>query len=1069
MNKILNFFLEHRLLSFLLTVQIIIAGGYSLAHLNREAFPDVSFDMVTIRTIYAGASAEECEQLISIPIEKQIKQIGGIDKVRSFNIENVSYMVVYLEEGLVNPSKTVQDIKDAIDQVDNLPSGAETPFVEELKLDKTELIYAAIYPNGENTSYQNLKDVADEFEDFVYDLDGVAKVDNYGYNEKEYLVEVDPRALQLYRIDLGKISNALDTRNQDMPGGSIKIGQDEFILRTKSAYNRIDEIRNTIVMSNLMGNATRIKDIARVTSTFEEPSILEHFKGKEAIIMAVWKKKTADQIRLSDELKEKFNSFQNPHPGQVNIEFFNDASETTRTNISSVITNAITGFVLLAAILFLSMGFRIAALVTAGLPLAFLIAFTAMKSLGLTINVISLFGLIMVLGMIVDFSIVVAENAHRYLEQGYKPREAVRMGVEEVFAPVTVTLFSIVATFSPLLMMTGLIGKFIIAIPAVLIVSLVSSWFIAFFILPAFLALFLKEKKSTDGLAGGEPGGEEKIYDSGPFGYVQRFYGWTLGMSLRFRYLTFGSLLGLLAFSFTLLPVVGFVFMPGGGSKMIEVKTLLPRTRNLDMNAKQIGELEKMILQLPENELVALRSRIGIHQSKITDPKPGEGSHRGHLFVYLTDETDRTRTAEEIAADLRQKFEAAKESGTISSDLFTEIETIQHGPPQGKPVNVEIRGKDFPTLLKIAAEYQEFLSGVDGVRDISIDLEEGKTEFQYSINDELAARTGISAQDAARSLFGAFEGFEATSIKEGDKDVTVRVRYPRSLSNSRDILQHVYISNRQGGMIPLHLVTEMKEATGYAGINRYNYKRIIQVQAQVNTEVTTSLEVNRLLAKEFSSIEDRYPGNSISYGGEQEDTKKSMTELGLLFLIALLAIYMLLTFFFGSLSIPLVIMSAIPFSLVGVILALLLHGEPLSFMSVLGIFSLAGVIVSNTLVLVQFIQNLMANGRTLKQALIDGGVIRLRPVLLTTGTTVLGLFPTIYGLGDKNYFVAPLALSFGYGLIFATFITLILIPTLLHIQADFFNLGEIVQKLIQKLKNYRTGQGIPEYHAEENR
>lgn len=1033
--KILNYFIEKRMIAGLLTVLILIAGSMALSSLNREAFPEVSFDMVTIQTVYPGASAEECENLITIPIEKEIRQVAGIDRVRSYNIENISFIVIYLEEGRKNPSKTVQDIKDAVGLVTNLPEEAKEPLVEELKLDKTELIYAAVYPKKDNVDYSLIRKTADDLEDFFFEIDGVAKIDSYGYFEKEYLAEIKPEAMKDYRFDLRRVVGALKTRNQDMPGGSIKLGDDEYILRMKSAFNGMDEIKKTILFSNLAGNSTSLGDVAKVSATYTEPDIIEHYNGKPAIILSIWKKKSADEIRLAEDLKARFKDFHNSNGDKVAIELFNDSSEHTMNNIDSVVTNAITGFILLAAILFLSMGYRIAALVTGGLPLAFMIAFVGMKFAGLTINVISLFGLIMVLGMIVDFSIVVAENAHRYMELGYEKVAAIKKGVEEVFWPVTVTLLSIIATFVPLLLVTGLIGKFIKAIPMVLIISLVASWFIAFFLLPSFLSKFLKDTSNPDGIIKDDTD-EEQVFDRGFFRHIQKIYAATLTLALRFRYIAMVVLLMLFGVSLVLASKIGFVFITGGGSKIIEIKTTLPRTRNLEANEREIAKLEKIVRSLPGDELVSLRSRIGMHQNKITDPRPGQGSHKSHMFLFLTKEAERTRTAAEIAEDLRSKIKVANVNHALSSDLAVEVEVMESGPPRGKPVNVELRGKDFETLQKIAAEYTEFLSGVNGVRDIGIDLEKGKTEYRYRIDENDASRMGVSALDAATALFGSFEGIEATTIKEGEDDVPIRVRYPRDESRSRRILNEVMVANKTGGLIPLPLVTKMVEDSGYAGINRLNYKRVIQVQANVKTDVTTSLEVNRLLSKHFENIEAKYPGYSVSYGGEQEETRESMAQLGILFLIALFVIYMILTVFFNSLSIPIVIMSAIPFSLVGVIFALYAHGQPLSFMSVLGVFSLAGVIVSNTLVLVEFIMARVSKGRVIREALVEGGVIRLRPVLLTTGTTVLGLFPTIYGLGDKNYFVAPLALAFGYGLIFATFITMVLIPVMMHILVD---------------------------------
>ena len=1038
-----------------MVVVIVITGTYSLLTLNRESFPEVSLDMVTIKTVYPGGSSQECESLISIPIEKELKPVSGIDKVWTYNIENVSYIVIYLEEGRSDKKKIVQDIKDAVEKVNDLPQGVEKPTVEEIKIDKTELIYAAITPKQQNVSYKTLREAADDIEDFVYDIDGVATIEKLGYYNREYHVEVEPSVLHAYQIDLGRIAGVLAARNMDMPGGSITVGKNEYILRTKSAYNRIEEIMDTVVQSNFMENATRVKDIAKVYESVKDPDILERVNGKSAIVLVIWKKKSADEIALADRLKEKYKKFNLRDSDKVDVTFFNDSSENTRKDINSVLINALTGFLLLAFILFLSMGFRIATLVTAGLPLAFFIAFAGIKAIGLTINVVSLFGLIMVLGMIVDFSIVVSENAHRYMQQGYSKIDSIKSGIHEVFWPVTVTLLSIVATFIPLLMVTGLIGKFVKAIPIVLIISLISSWYIAFFILPTFLLMFLPEEETNNAIVAVES--EEHVFDRGVFGYFQKLYAIILKMALRNRYVTIVILLFLFFASAASIPYIGFVLVPGGGEKNIEIKTTLPRTRSLEENALQMREIEKVIMTLPSDELRTLQTRIGIHQPHFAEPKPGQGSHKSHFFLYLTDESERNRIATNIAEGIRQELDQKKNEGAIESDLIYEVKVVKIGPPLGKPVNIEIRGNDFETLINVASKYEKALKSMDGVRDVSIDLEEGKTEYQYTINNIKASSAGISALDAANGLYGAFEGLDATTIKEGEENVKVRVRYPRQLSQSREILNHVYITGSAGGLVPLHLITKVKEATGFAAINRLNYRRVVQVQATVDPAVTTGFAVNRRLSREFKLIEEENPDISVNYGGEQEETSKSLYQLAILFLAAIFVIYLILILFFGSLSIPAVIMSAIPFSLVGVVIALLVHGETFSFMSVLGMFSLAGVIVSNTLVLVQFIQDRLNTGKNLMDSLVEGGVIRLKPIFLTTATTVLGLFPTIYGIGDKNYFVSPLALAFGYGLIFATFITLILIPVMLYILDDFHGL---LKKTTSNFLNIRSRRSI---------
>lgn len=1032
MNKLVKFLIHQKLLINLIVALIILSGLVLAMRINREAYPEVNFDMVSIKTTYPGGSPDEMEKLISIPIEKLLREVDGIDKVRAYNIENVSVVVVYIEDEVSNKGQVVQDIKDAVELVDNLPENALAPLVEEIKFDKTPAIDVAIYGKNDSVSYREIRDVADDLEDFLYDIDGVAEVEDFGYYDKEFLVEVNPSALRKYRIGMNDVIRTLRNRNLDLPGGALRIGDKEFVLRTTGQYENTTEIENTVIMANDAGFITRIRDVARVTDSFEEADVYERFNGYMAIVFKVWKKRSADEINLVNRIKGDLKNYHPSNGENVIIKTFNDTSRFTRKRINSVITNAITGLILVLLILMLLLGPRMAVIVAVSIPTAFMAAFFGMEMGDIALNVISMFGMIMVLGMIVDFGIVVSENSHRYMEMGFVRNRGIVRGVTEVFWPVTVTFLCICAAFAPLLFITGILGKFIKGIPIVLMICLAASWFIAMFIMPTHLNMFSKENHKNKGTRGNE----NEHFERGLFGKFQKRYKAFLNGALRHRYITLIVLFFLLIFSLFLVSLIGFVFAPGGGAEELEIKIKLPQETNLAANLRDMRSIEKIILNLPRRELDDLQVSVGEEKSTSLDPKPGEGTHKSTIRVYLTPEDERNREAYQILAQLRHDILAAQKRGTISKQMRLEFTVHEKGPPIGKPVNVEIRGKEFFILKKIAREYMNYLKGIEGVTDIAMDLEEGKQEYRYIINEEMAARTGVSVFDVAQALNASFEGAVATSVKEGEEDIDIRVRFPESARKMMKSLKEVMIANKGGGLIPLDTVTEVRKQPGYTQINRLNYKRIVQVQAEVNTEIITSIEVNRILARKFRDIEKRFPGYSISYGGEQEETRERMGELGILFLFALLIIYIIIAVFFGSLTIPIVVMSAIPFALVGVVLALTAHGQPMSFMSALGIFSLAGVIVSNTLVLVQFINNMRDEGLPLKEALLEAGVIRLRPVLLTTGTTVLALIPTIYGLGGKDYFVAPLALSFGYGLIFATFITLILIPSFYHIAED---------------------------------
>ena len=724
----------------------------------------------------------------------------------------------------------------------------------------------------------------------------------------------------------------------------------------------------------------------------------------------------------------------------------------------SVVHEAILGFVILGIFMFLLMGRRMSALVLAGIPVTFMITFAVMKYQGITINIVSLFGMIMVLGMMVDFSIVIAENTHRYMEKGLKRRLAIENGVSEVFLSVTVTLLCIVTAFMPLLLVSGMIGRFIEAIPVVIITTLIASWVFAMFILPYFLNKFLTEshKKGRDkgeitlpqkiaSKIFGEKINwiiskeqkEDRNFEEGLFGQVQKMYKAFVVTALNHRYIVVGILVVLFIVSLLLVPKIGFKFLTGGGEEQIRIKVKMPFETSLETNLQEMKKLERIILEsIPAGEFRALHLYVGEDYTEMSDPKPPKATYKSTFELYLVPEKNRKRKADDINIDLRKKLLIAQNDGILTKDFDLKLESVFLGPPVGKPVNVEIQGDDYEVMKKIADEYTGYLPTVKGVKDISIDLESGKTEYQYTVNEKMAALTKVSAYDIASAINASFSGSVATIVNQDQEEVGVRVRFPENARKDRTTLNDVKVSNMSGGLIPLDSVSNVNIYKGYSQINRLNYKRLVQVQADVDAKVITPSEVTSLLQMKFSDIEKRYPGYAVKYGGEQEDTSKSVSDLGNLFIAALIVIFVILTVYTKSLAMPLIIMIAIPFALVGVVIALFTHGQPLSFMGMLGLFSLAGIIVSNTLVLVQFINKFRDEGMPLKNALAEGGVVRLRPIILTAGSMFLELLPVMYGFGGKDYLVAPLALAFGWGLLFATFITLVLIPCFYYIAED---------------------------------
>ena len=993
MIRLVHYLIRQKLLVGLIVGIIGVSGLVAVTSLNRESIPDIPLDMVTVTTVYPGASSSDMEELVTIPIEKKLRKLSDLDKVRSYNVDNVSVLVIYIEDTARDKKKVVQDIKDAIDQVDNLPAKAEKPLVKEITTDTTELVSVAFTGKTPDVPYAKLREFAKKSENFFYDIDGIGEVVKYGYFDREYLVEVDPAKLEHHRIGINSIVGTLAVRNVDFPGGPLRIGKKEFVLRTKGQFRNADDIRNTVIMSNDMGQTTTIGDVAKVTDTYEEADQYRRFNGQPAVIYKLMKKRTADEIELMRRVESSMKSYSVPGFENVKMTCFNDKSKMTKHRIASVLEEAAVGFVILGIFMLLLLGRRMSVIVLAGIPLSFLATFCVMKYIGITFNIVSLFGMIMVLGMIVDFSIVVAENSHRYMEKGLKRAAAIESGIGEVFWAVTTTLVCIVTAFMPLLLVTGFVGKFVKPIPTVIIAALIISWIVAMFILPTYLNQFLHEehkkggeeltipvrifrffacrfgfsrttpyaapvkagKVAKKGKAARSCDEDDVNYEHRGFGRVQRKYKNFVRVAVKHRYATVSVLMILFVISLSLVPTIGFKFMPGGGEEQIRIIAKMPHEMNLNADLEEMLKLEKIIMTTPKDELIALHSWIGEEWAMEIDPKPGVATYKNTFDLYFPPEKDRDRTAEQIAAELRKKISDAKNNGILSKECEIKLDCIALGPPVGRPVNVEIQGDDYDVIRKIAKEYMDYLPTIKGIRDVTMDLEEGKKEYRYSVNGPMAAWSGVSTYDIGTTLNASYSGAVATKVSRDQEEQGVRVRFDENARSKMTGTRDVKLTARTGGLVPLDVVSTCTQETALSQINRLNFRRLVQVQADTDVKVITPQEVNKLLAAKFSDIEKRYPGYKISYGGEQEDTNKSMGELGRYFIAALLIIYVVIVIFFRSFLTPIVVMSAIPFALVGVIFALFTHGQPLSFMSTLGLFSLAGIIVSNTLVLVQFI------------------------------------------------------------------------------------------------------------------
>ena len=1044
--NIAAFSVKNSLFVNLLSIFLMLAGVFSLFQLNREAFPVFSFDIVLVVTPYPGASAPEVEKLVTIPLEEEVRGVDGIEEFYSESLENTSVIVVSLDPDHKNPDKVVRDIQRAVDRVRDLPEDAEVPEVEELSTREIPVIEVSL--SGE-LSEAELQKYAEVLESRLEEIEGLSKVSRTGWRDPEIWVEVKPELMSRYYVSPAEIMKALKQKNVNLPGGKLRTGEEEINIRVLGEFKTPEEVGNVIIRANDVGNWLRVKDIARVKPAFEDEDTIHHTEGTRAIRLVLVKKEQGDAISIVEDAKKKISEFEKTAPPELKIVLVNDLSFYIQRRLGVLTNNGIIGIILVLISLFIFLSRPVAFFTALGLPIAFLTTFAIMAYLGMSINLITLFGLILVLGMIVDDGIIIAENVYRHIEEGLTPKQAAVVGTTEVIKPVTATILTTIAAFSPLLFISGIMGKFIRGIPLVVIVALLASALEAFIILPSHLADFVRPPKK------GKDGRVRSRKDTRWFQALLGGYTGFVNFAVRFRYLTLVAFIILFAGCAALVisPKMKLILFPQVGIEQFFIRTEGEVGASLQKTRRLLQPIEKMVASLPPEELETFVTLAGAVQNDPNDPFGVTGSHVGQVHVYLTPADGRVRDADEIIAALRKKTEDLPGFERIS------FEKIRHGPPVGKAVAVQIKGDDFAVSGKIADEIKEYLKTVPGVIDISDDYGPGKDEIEIVIDEDRAALAGLSVGQIAASIRTAIRGGLATKIRpdKAEEEIDVLVRYPPEERSRVEIFNTLLIPNRYGKLIPLSKVGRLDRRPGISTIKHDDGKRVVAVTGGVDESVTTSGRVNRELMEKFSDIPDRHLGYSLQAGGEWEETQESLKSLARAFLIAFFLVFMILAALFGSLLQPFIIMTAIPFGMIGVVIGFYVNDLPLSFMSLLGVVGLSGVVVNDSIVLVQFINELRKKGTDRRHSIIEACRLRLRPVILTTVTTVLGLISVAYMIGGGDPFIRPAAMAIVWGLSFATFLTLILIPCIYAIFDDLalrlFHRGTVKAERREWVKN----------------
>ncbi|PIT99205.1 MAG: hypothetical protein COT74_09355 [Bdellovibrionales bacterium CG10_big_fil_rev_8_21_14_0_10_45_34] len=1040
MRGLVEFFLKQTIFADVLAFFILVVGVLSVFEIKREVFPNVNFDIITVTTIFPGASAEETEKMIISPLERDLKEVDGIKKMTSVTGESRGYIVLQLDPDQTTERKAKSDIQDVVDQFD-FPAEAEDPVVTSVESKNTPIIEITV---AGDLPELELRTVAKEVENEIERIAGVAKVVPKGMRDLEIRVEASPTLLSRFRVSLDEVVRALSLHNKNIPGGTIEASKNpdspdrEKLVRTIGEFENEEDILKTVIRANDLGQVIQVKDLATARLQLAKANTLNGTDGYPSINLTVLKKERADVIEMVEKVKVKVAEIQERLKDRgVKLAYVNDFSMYVKRRLGVLSSNLLVGLFLVVLILSLILPGRVAALVSLAIPFSFLGTMIVFEQFGLSINLISMLGLIIVSGMLVDNAIVVTDNCVRHMEEGGPSEKAIITGVLEVWQPVFASVMTTAVAFLPMLFMSGIFGKFIKQIPMGVLIALGISLLQAFFIIPAYIGRWVRvnpkdvqrevSNRKTSNFLSKLTQYTQNIWND----KITPSYVSILRKSLQRRYLVALGVTGILVLSLMLAAFkMKLILFPPDGIENFFVRIEAPVGSSLEQTKSLLKPVEEQLRELPTDEWDNFVTTVGIIQQDPNDPNTKRGSQYGQIAVYLSAESKRERSADEIIAKLKADIGQLKGVERLTFDR------VNPGPPVGKPISVAIQGKEYSDILPAIEQLTSYLKTIDGVLDLTDTYTLGKEELRIKIDPKEAAAASLTVADIGTSVRAAFEGLVATSIQKLEDEVDVRVMYPESDRKSAAVLETLLIPNRFQNLIPLEQVARIEKTQSVDTFHHEDNKREVRVLGEVDTDKTSAREVAAKVIAYQSELLKNHPNVSLDFGGEEEDTQESLMSLFRAFGIAAMTIFLILVMTFKQLLQPVIVILTLPLGIIAVILTLFLHGKPLSFLAMLGIIALGGVIVNNAIVFVDFINKRREMGEDRFQSIVSAAGMRLRPIVLTTLTTVAGLMPTAYGIGGSDPFVKPIALGLGWGLFIGSLLTAFVIPNALAITDD---------------------------------
>ena len=1027
---IIRFSIDNTLLVNFGLVIVLIMGVLAWRALPQEIFPVIELDMVSIVTEFEGASPVEVEQQVTLTIEEEFVDSQDIDYITSTSSEGLSSIYIKLKPGS-NVDDFVNESRTILDRIDNLPDIAKEPELTRIRA-RFPVITLVLYGD---LSKAELYEVAEKVRRKMVEIPGVASVGVAGDRDWEIWVEVDPHILAALGIPLELVMNSLSENLRDQPGGSIKSIEGDIRLRGQGVKPEPENIENIVLRTNSEGGQLRVGEIAKITRRFEEAQTYARFNSKPSINLTVTKTAEASTIKVSKAIKELSQELKRTLPASIYSGYHTDMSVYVKTRLNTVLSSGFIGLILVLLSLYLLINFRVAAITSFGIPVSFLFAVILLYYFDFTINMVSLFAFLIVLGMIVDDAIIVTENVYRHIENGMPPMLAAQQGAHEVFWPVVVSTFTTIAAFIPMFAIGSTLGEFIKVIPVVVSCALLGSLIEAFVVLPSHAGHFLrKDIKKSEGLRWWK--------------ILLEKYCRLLRWSALNRYTVAVASISVLVITLSYASTRMHFEMFGHveiGQFFLNIET--PNTYSLDDSLALADDIENTLKEvIGPDELETLLTNVGI--SFIDFNRFKRGSNLMQFVVDLKKPVPRGFIEKWVSPLVSMEFENYGTRTRSADDIINAVRermilipAIQRmyilepdAGPAGADIEIGIKSADTDLLRIKADEMAAWLQHIPGVKDVKHDQEIGKLEYKYQLNAH-GKRLGLTQSQLANVVRSGYLGNEVVHVTWNEKRIPVRVIFPEPMRQESTSLEELPLVLPTGETVYLGDVADITVGHGLNQIKRRDRQRMATITAEVDSRTITANEVISEFEKYFSqdAIKNNY---KLLFLGEKKDADEAFKGMNQALVIALVVIFFMLTALFKSLLDPLVVMFAIPFGLIGVIIGHIIFGYHIQFLSAVGILALSGIIVNDSLLLVDFIKNMRTRGTDRVTAVVEAGRIRARPILLTTITTFLGVSPLIFFATGQTAFLSPMAVSLGFGLVFATALILLVLPCFYLIADD---------------------------------